>query len=143
MISNFIKTQDVQSIPEKTITMEHSEEADTERDLVRSAFDRKVALERTMRDEKSLSDLLQEFIEFLPEIKKRIINAIIYKNASTLAKETNLLTRSERNFGALGLSDAAFDFEIESLKGLIAELNRSYRKLEQEVNSFIEYAQND
>jgi HPt (histidine-containing phosphotransfer) domain-containing protein len=141
MISNIIKVRDIQSIPEKAVLPAHSGEADIPGHPDRRVIDRKAALERTMGDEQFLSDLLQEFIQYLPDIKERIVDAIVHKNAPTLAKEANLLAGAAGNLGAAGLSDAAFDLEIASRKGHISEVHRSYRKLEQEVKSFIEYAQ--
>lgn len=141
MISDIIKTKDIHAIPEKTAPLEHTEKVYIEGHPERGGVDRNIALERTMGDERFLSNLLQEFTEFLPDIKTKIVNAIVHKNASTLAKEASLLAGAAGKLGAARLSEAAFDLEIASLKGLIAEMNRSYRKLEQEVKSFIEYVQ--
>jgi HPt (histidine-containing phosphotransfer) domain-containing protein len=94
-----------------------------------------------MGDEQFLSDLLKEFIEHLPDMKGRIVEAIAHKNASTLAKEAGLLAGAAGNLGADGLSEAAFDLEVVSRRGLLSEVNHSFRKLEKEVNDFVEYAQ--
>jgi HPt (histidine-containing phosphotransfer) domain-containing protein len=139
MIPDIIEIQANQSFPEKTRPVERVGKVVIDEPADNAVVDRKAALERTMGDEQFLSQLLQEFADWLVDMRERIGAAIADKDVKTLAKEANLLAGAAGNMGAEALSDAAFGLETASRKGVIQEVRLSFRKLEQEAESFAAY----
>jgi HPt (histidine-containing phosphotransfer) domain-containing protein len=100
-------------------------------------IDREAALERAMGDEQFFLELLQKFINDLPDIKESIGEAIGHQHTETVAKNACRLAEASGNLGAVRLSDAAFELEQVCRNGQIGKAPCCFRKLIQEVDRFV------
>ncbi len=143
MMLDLIDIHDLPVITEKAFLNALGKEALDSDQVPPAMIDRKSALERTMGDAQFLSELLQAFIEGLPETKKRLEHAVEHGNAGTVAKEAGCLAGAAGNLGVTELSDTAFDLELAGRKGCTAEIHRYFRKLLLEVERLIAHVRSD
>jgi len=124
--------------PEKKSRLNQTTETDKGQGNENSAFVFEEALERVMGDKDLLKEILQQFMDYLPETVDNLKALISDEAFDDLQKEAHSLKGAARNLSAKAIAAAAFILETASSEKSVKEISKGIQEIEKEICRFDE-----